>query len=461
MSKIDRQEILERLMATGQKAISFHRVFPPDKKAECLSYLGGTPKLPSNLQWPLTENLKLPYTFLGQISIDSLSEISEGLPLPPRGTLYFFINSSEDKTEFAKVLYSPRNAEELPTAELPDTPCPIFRKASHNWKYDWITQEEYEADTTFWLLPKWSLRPVSIRTYSSERDILGLGEEEYDFNLIRDVIFELQFPQDGGSSVSAYKDNSFSSSELFKRVDHGFLFLDSDFPYTYIFIEIFSGIVKYEMMKAAEEVDTLLSNGQLSSKDYSAVKQRYDSALEKAQAWLKTSTKANRYTSIDPFTKKKFRSWCDDIGQDELYFEEHVQKQQKEYRSAKNWKAPAPKGHGDRLAHYKVTDWLKEAFLVGSDLLSENGDIASKILSEDTMNFLRWKRHNSEEICALLGHRYCEEGNLKDHIILMSFATDEVMRWRWGDLGQIFFWIKEEDLKQLRFDNIKVTIEGW
>jgi uncharacterized protein YwqG len=48
----------------------------------------------------------------------------------------------------------------------------------------------------------------------------------------------------------------------------------------------------------------------------------------------------------------------------------------------------------------------------------------------------------------------------KTHLMFMQFDTDEPMRWMWGDMGVLQYWITRDDLKARRFDQVKVTLGG-
>jgi uncharacterized protein YwqG len=41
-----------------------------------------------------------------------------------------------------------------------------------------------------------------------------------------------------------------------------------------------------------------------------------------------------------------------------------------------------------------------------------------------------------------------------DWLLLLQVDTDEAVGWMWGDLGRIYFWITEQDLRAGRFENV-------
>jgi uncharacterized protein YwqG len=49
---------------------------------------------------------------------------------------------------------------------------------------------------------------------------------------------------------------------------------------------------------------------------------------------------------------------------------------------------------------------------------------------------------------------------LRTHHLLMQISSSDGMDWTWGDLGEIYFWITDYDLRQQRFDRVLSRIEG-
>ena len=47
-----------------------------------------------------------------------------------------------------------------------------------------------------------------------------------------------------------------------------------------------------------------------------------------------------------------------------------------------------------------------------------------------------------------------------DHVMLLQLAYDDMMRWRFGDVGAYQFWIRPEDLGDGRWDRMRLTFES-
>ena len=44
------------------------------------------------------------------------------------------------------------------------------------------------------------------------------------------------------------------------------------------------------------------------------------------------------------------------------------------------------------------------------------------------------------------------ERNAKDWRLLLQLKSDEDLDWMWGDVGMIYFWCREDDIAQRRFE---------
>ena len=110
MNEIEKIEIV--MEKYRQPAIMVHRPYPPVGLTEINSYLGGRPRLPRDIDWPLTNN-GIPLHFLAQIDCAELPS-TEGL-LPDAGVLYFFARIDEemlwgesgDPADDCRVLFAP------------------------------------------------------------------------------------------------------------------------------------------------------------------------------------------------------------------------------------------------------------------------------------------------------------------------------------------------------------------
>ncbi|MGH1353373.1 MAG: DUF1963 domain-containing protein [Methyloligellaceae bacterium] len=471
MGKLDKQELLKRILATQKTAVFFSRVFPPDPNSNIQSYVGGHPKLPPNLSWPLSEKDGSGLLFLGQFGIEEFPNFSTRHLLPSKGTLYFFL----DKMLFLpRVLYSPRRSSELPVANAPKKLQRFYENKNYEWKHQWLTEEEYAEDPRFDIFPKWRVSSNLTITRLSEPYELGYDEDKIDYEEWEDLIFEIEHPHYDENAPIIWPPAHYSY--MFEYKDEKFNLPDSDYPYCLLFIRTFAGTVKLEMHNAIAEIDKLLEKNEVLASDAQPVKERYTAALNQALKWEEKCKHKDLYQPLNFKERSLFRSWCNDLAQKEFNFEAHIKEELKEYfkefseyckkRSENSqdnltWNRTTPRGHMDRLNHSRVSSWLESSFIASIDLSFENDWESGFSFPERAMDFISYIRHRQTIVGQMMGHHYCEGFPPESYMVLMSFSTDKVMRWHWGDVGELRFWIKEEDLKQLQFHDMKLTVEGW
>ena len=120
----NRDEFRDRLMALMNRAprpaIAIVRGRPTPNIA-VNSYFGGLPRMPANLQWPVSTLTNAPMFFVAQIDLAELPSISDRQGLPERGTLWFFLayDGVVEERERVAVLYDPRSGQRWPERPVP------------------------------------------------------------------------------------------------------------------------------------------------------------------------------------------------------------------------------------------------------------------------------------------------------------------------------------------------------
>ncbi|MEQ1812681.1 MAG: DUF1963 domain-containing protein, partial [Terricaulis sp.] len=119
-----RDEFRERFMAlmnrTPRPAIAIIRG-RPTPNITTNSYYGGLPRMPANLQWPVSTLTNQPMFFVAQINLADLPAIADRQGLPESGTLWFFLayDGIVEERERVAVLYDPRSGERWPERPAP------------------------------------------------------------------------------------------------------------------------------------------------------------------------------------------------------------------------------------------------------------------------------------------------------------------------------------------------------
>lgn len=115
---------------TEEPAIGMARIYPPDPTTPSRSFMGGLPKLPDDVNWPISAETNKAYTFLGQIDCRDLPRSNAGRWLPETGTLWFFRQQDNhpyfeeivSNTDEDHVVYRDVDATELSERQPPDGP---------------------------------------------------------------------------------------------------------------------------------------------------------------------------------------------------------------------------------------------------------------------------------------------------------------------------------------------------
>jgi hypothetical protein len=155
----DEQEI----RASARPAVFVHRTdlaVPLDHPAR--SYLGGLPRLPTEMPWPEIEKLeRFPLTFLAQIDLAELPAI-EASPLPRSGTLYFFADTNAEAPEpgDCRVLYYAGDTARVP---IRDFPAGIRPAGTDGGSWPWLPEESVWSRTGFRF-------PLAFTAFDSYRD---------------------------------------------------------------------------------------------------------------------------------------------------------------------------------------------------------------------------------------------------------------------------------------------------
>jgi hypothetical protein len=128
------------ILATAKPAILVRRTdLPVPLDHPSRSYIGGLPRLPTELAWPTIEKYeRYSLTFLAQIDLAELPAL-ESSPLPRSGTLFFFADMTDEAPEPSdcRVLYYAGDTARVPIRDLPtdirpygDTPPAWFDEES-------------------------------------------------------------------------------------------------------------------------------------------------------------------------------------------------------------------------------------------------------------------------------------------------------------------------------------------
>jgi uncharacterized protein YwqG len=154
---------VDEIRATALPAISLQRAPLPVPLAHPgRSYIGGLPRLPSQLEWPERERYeRFALTFLAQIDLAELPSV-DGSLLPRSGVLYFFMNACTDSPEPTDccVLYWPDDVTSVAIRDLPAN-APTYGYGGEPWP--WLPKDSVWSHVAFRF-------PLQFVAFTSYRD---------------------------------------------------------------------------------------------------------------------------------------------------------------------------------------------------------------------------------------------------------------------------------------------------
>jgi len=419
-------------------AILFTHVFPPQhgKKSSC--FFGGRPQLPPDIDWPAIggdENgLERSLSLLAQIDCASLPRLDNCPDLPEAGTLFFFVDSMDalcfDHQDFRNwVIYHPE-----PVTTLPPTPDPADLQYCegdpliYGHQYDWLnhldrTERDFPKN-----YPKWAVEPHRIDAART------VGYEEFDHQtgtylsdrIENDLHSELMRVQ--GGLIERTWDYYFFPEGLDART--AFWRPHPSFPHAWIQVEIFAGYF-------CEEIND---------------DPKYDKERQQAYRWASRGRAAGLFTATSPEDREAFWSWLQAMEESASSSAESVQR--------------------DKRDATTLNRCISRAYQKGIDFCLAESAIAAAQVDNQMIDDVRWRHVPIFEMrneIDTVRHAMCGAAKeiqfapqrFKDtHMLLMQFDSDYGMGWMWGDVGVLQYWIRPDDLKSRRFENVIVTMEG-
>ena len=482
----------KKLSRTAKQAVHVS-VLPrpiPDGQPLPLSYLGGMPQLPANMEWPNTHDGKTKKSFVGQIR---LNEVPDGarLGLPKNGLLLFFVDAFSNRSDLdGEVFFIEENdIPEIPTDAPGNLSLPINAPSD----YPWLGDDDVDLRTDFC------------------REILFAPIETYPDITIAEKLSETTFSDDNYDEYcQLYDQRSLNAHRLaigdvFKQRTDGAVVRRpsqapaSDFnnpmadfnggPYTWADVKLLCGHAEAQLKVycTQEEYDL---KGQpyspLSNMGEDAEKLVAD-AYEYAKNWLDEANSRPEWEGVPSGKKQSFlgglgelierykvaqanqRSYIDTLkaAHDDLprlerekqpfvwprYWFPYSQEQiigQLRGVVALNVLRCASQGQTpeELYPQWLVDKWAPERH-VGEDVftIDEAGEFVTQI--------------NGEAGNQMLGYGYAYQGAPHDNHdkALLLQIIEGAMSWYGQDNCVCHFWISKRDLKQRRFDRAFATLE--
>lgn len=433
MNEIEKIEIV--MEKYRQPAIMVHRPYPPVGLTEINSYLGGRPRLPRDIDWPLTNN-GIPLHFLAQIDCAELPS-TEGL-LPDAGVLYFFARIDEemlwgesgDPADDCRVLFAPLGTRGLqPPADLPEVQFGLSGP---------VVDFKLPGDPPVQLYPRW---PVTLHRISSWPDKSAIGETfsvEYQRAVRRaraaEVVRVLGLPVKARSTGDWQRSLLGSHSQEPRTASS-----KAPFPQLWVMVD---RIARYIMKQSAAKMwRPPEKNG-----PNPVVLREIEAA---ATSWVAEAARHRLDRAPDPIVSDKFANWLRATSERQ-FFEWKVQEAlRKGLASAVQFAASEPEA----------------AALIPTDYYSnmEGHHIPVHVSGPDVRasGTNRWKI--GENLHQMLGNARSTQTARpveRDDILLLQLKSDDGVNFMFCDVGEAEFWINKHDLAARRFDKVFATTCG-
>jgi hypothetical protein len=443
--------ILQAVYESAADDIVFIRKFPPHGVQHAPSYFGGLPRLPAELSWPYSDYIGQHISFLAQIDLASLPSIQWRSRLPAEGTLFFFANTAFDRYEPEKdkwghVLFAPYSCVHIGKCDAPSDLMPIHGD-SIAYLVKWITHEDRQSLFAPRLFPYWPVDPIIVRTFGNESPTGDTGNLAIkEARAIRAAEERRILTETFGEPIPRrsigryYAAGNGGPSRLgplpppgypLKPIVYGEPWLpDDDWPYAWIFAEIFCV--------------QLLNN----SHRHLTHPEPHE---ERAHHWRARAHAAGSFSPMPAQTRTEFRAWVCSVPLEGV---------------------PPSGRKGERLPPSFEYNWVADSLVHGVDACLGYARPGERLFPEHLVPLIeaRHRAFTGDEKSfhfvrhQLLGAPRAVQSATDEygatHVLLAQFDYDPGCLWEWGDVGVLQFWITPQDLKACRFDQAIMTMEG-
>jgi hypothetical protein len=460
------------------EAIVFKPVYPPRHDRDDLTYFGGYPTMSKVLAWPIGAASGLPLRFAGQLDLSKLPLVPQRDSLPAAGVMHFFERSEED--DGGLILYSEPDAELIETPPPNNRPRPLYT--------DDCTSSR-PAFQRFDAWPKWWMEPVACPTYAP------------DDQKLNEAAFDDAFPLPISAEMLRRRPRTVG------RQEREIWIPDATFPYLWMCIELWAGNfaagrtskLRFQNLddKGAtitEECHSWISRakaqGHFRRTEASEVREFWD--------WLRLIDRRSASPLYDSISERGLRLASGlDKSTEKRFFLRRESAALAELKSLLS-RVPQTKGPNNyrqlpekafQIANGELTAgeaapylaWLEDVPYFRRLISAINDTTASVLelsielaLAQDPVaaaaiprgaieynRHLHWPRPSRRH--QMFGHPQYSYGSHDDHAathhLLMQFSSDPSMDWVWGDAGELYFWISDEDFRTRRFDRAMCIVE--
>jgi uncharacterized protein YwqG len=501
------EEAINTLMDRfARPCIRIHRPFPPLRKPLGRSKLGGLPNLPPEIEWPYGRShqhsspTRTPLQFLAQIDCCELPHCDH--LLPSSGMLFFFANTFDDGSlahdpdDFRRVVFAPRVEAETPVrqppADMPEvTPHkgiggiypsgysfaqrpddPLTRKIYFEWPVEFAVIDSYpDTDavrrTPAWagLEADWNARAQTDEAFRTEfgaaLGMLDIYQEARSERMFRAFYAALKMPEPPRSVD--YR----PPAKVWRQISDEL----GSFPPTTAFASEIAAAIDYFMenetaeAERSREMATRLpsppaSIGMLqrllrrlvggassppSAPNLPALPDWIDDiriVRQEAAAWFDRMRSLPADHELDAQTRERFLAWLDDLEE-------------------RNW-ARIP-GHPPRIFNGVRYPFGRALFQLAR--LSASQDVVrthfpDALFRHGMLHLGGGAHYQHHQMLGWFGSSQ-EPRRVSDHVVhLLQLSYDDGPDFRFGDGGELQFFITERDLRARNFSRVDARMQG-
>jgi hypothetical protein len=384
------------------------------------SYLGGLPRLPSDLQWPRDDE-GAPLHFAAQIDLSDLPDTGERRLLPREGLLYFFVNTFKADSEMnvpSRTLYWPRSerfSERAPPADL------SVYWPGHDFR-DWLPEGHLKRGTDF----RYPLQPCVIRT---------IPRPDPDFGELAVALHKKAQTEALVAVFGPPRPAEFFGAGRRRREEYNELMQDSCWPFVWGFVRMHAGRIADMCARFRRELN---ESSPVDWADFVKI------VGEAADQWVGRSERYDEFDAIGATESLDYRRWIASILPYNYRATFRIEKFV-EVMSVFYANACSEAGQSERVPQ-RWLDYLNEVASWTDHSLPEYGDEpAKRVRIEMHQMFGHWKHE----------HSGVEQEDRPDDILILQLDGSEVLGHFPDSEGLVHLTIAKRDLVKKDFSKVR------
>ena len=413
------------------------------------SWFGGQPQL-GRQPWPRDAVRQIPFYFMAQIDLAEVwREIAaSGMPWPD-GALAFFIGPPADELDCA-VVHVPRSELGEPTAPPPDAPAVFVVEGD-------MFPTSFDDDAPR-LFSRW---PVDITALDIRPPDVGEDADEDDIREAEDkaqvdaVIRRFIRPPYAFKAYIMYKLLGDSIRKFWWHTAHHYVAcLQAGRRHTWVKLS------RQSLERARERLEHIRSAGVrvsvARSNEYAAEVKKAEDEVTKCEVRL--AEIEQRAAEFERFVSEVVE-WVPDTDPWELMPPEAIERLVSTFERGQTAFGKYPRFHEPLDFDDLETETLK--------VLATADDRAYATMPEALRTKINWQYIMPSTGCGwhqMFGRGVDIQGNAalenEGNVMLLQLVYDDMMHWRFGDIGAFQFWIPPEDLANGNWAAVRLTFEG-